>query len=129
MELTGVDNPLDGEDVGSNARLALADLDGDGDLDLLAGESYGTYRYYENTGDALAPTFTQRFGADHPLDGEDNGNVPSPALGDLDGDGDPDLVTGVGDGTFDTYYLPEPSRGLMFAAGAALLRLLRRRRP
>ena len=32
-EKTGGENPFDGRDVGSNAAPALADVDGDGDLD------------------------------------------------------------------------------------------------
>ena len=52
----------------------------------------------------------------------------SPALGDLDGDGDPDLVTGASDGTFAVHYLPERGHGALLGAGAALLAWLRRLR-
>jgi hypothetical protein len=40
----------------------------------------------------------------------------------MDGDGDLDLV----DSAAFVYYAPEPTRGLLFGAGALLLRLLAR---
>lgn len=51
-----------------------------------------------------------------------------PTLGDLGGDGDLDVVSGNAGGTFSTYFVPEPLRGLMLGAGIVLLRGLGRPR-
>jgi hypothetical protein len=126
LERTGAANPLDGQDVGDRSAPALADLDGDGDLDLVAGNLTGTFAYFENSGSATSPAFVLRTGAANPLDSKDVGFFAVPALGDLDGDGDSDVVAGDNAGTFHTYYLPEPAQGLMLGAGAALLKLLER---
>ncbi len=123
---TGAANPLDGVDVGSDSLPALGDLDGDGDLDLVAGEFDGAFFYYENTGSATAPAFALRTGPASPLDGEDVGFIGAPALGDLDADGFLDLVAAGADRAFHTWYLPEPGGGLMLAAGLSLLALLER---
>lgn len=83
-------------DVGSDAMPALADLDGDGDLDLLVGnridtvaDTAGTIAWFENTGSATSPSFRHR------------GMLPmqrefhyAPTVADLDGDGLPDLLLG-----------------------------------
>ncbi|MFN6473822.1 MAG: beta strand repeat-containing protein [Nostoc sp. SerVER01] len=45
---TGSNNPFNGIDVGRYAPPALADIDGDGDLDAIVGELYGTLNYYQN---------------------------------------------------------------------------------
>ncbi|MCA9096171.1 MAG: VCBS repeat-containing protein, partial [Planctomycetaceae bacterium] len=100
---TGTDNPLNGEDVGSLSLQVLGDLDGDGDLDLIAGNSQGTLDYFKNTGTAIAPVYAKQTGANNPLDGVYLGFTTAPALGDLDGDGDLDLIVGNLDGQF-TYY-------------------------
>jgi hypothetical protein len=69
----------------------LADLDGDGDLDLILGSSENSLLYYQNTGTPTAPAFSAGpdvFAPVGVLDAEVGVCV------DLDGDGDPDLVTG-----------------------------------
>ena len=77
---------------GSNATPALGDLDGDGDLDLMIGESSGALNYYENVGSPAEPNF--EFVSDEY--GEiDIGRRSFPKLVDHDGDGDLDLVVGT----------------------------------
>ncbi len=80
--------------VGRRSAPLLADLDGDGDLDLLVGSESDGLALFLNTGTRFAARF-ERDSAFAPA-------VPSlaaPAAGDLDGDGDLDLVVGeVGGG-------------------------------
>lgn len=84
-------------DVGSEAMPVLADLDGDGDLDLLIGnkiapdtDTTGTITWFENTGTLTAPQFRDR--GLLPLRGEFH---YAPTVADLDGDGLPDLIVGT----------------------------------
>ena len=94
---TGAANLLDG--INQSQYLvtdhSLADLDNDGDIDLIVSDAWGTIAYYENTGTATSPNFTRRTGAANPLDFIDEGHRSlAPELADLDNDGDLDLILG-----------------------------------
>lgn len=98
-ERTGANNPFNAI-TGDNAP-ALADLDGDGDPDLITGK-----RYYQNTGSTVTPVFTLRTGAQSPLPDLAWLDGMVPELADTDGDGDFDLaaVSGIIGGGFLLYY-------------------------
>ncbi|HEX5065389.1 MAG TPA: FG-GAP-like repeat-containing protein, partial [Myxococcota bacterium] len=119
VALTGAANPLLGQDVGALARPALADLDADGDADLLVGEYGGTFLYYENTGSALSPKFAARTGSANPLLGRDVGDAAAPAFADLDHDGDFDLVAGDLTGNFDYFENTGDAEAPAFASALA----------
>ena len=76
---------------GSNTTPALADLDGDGDLDAVVGESSGTLNLYTNTGTSSSPVF--ELVTDEFLDA-DVGRRSYPVFADIDNDGDMDLLVG-----------------------------------
>lgn len=76
---------------GSHATPGLGDLDGDGDLDLLVGESSGEINQYENVGGPTDPRFELVTEAAWDID---VGRRSVPVLRDLDGDGDLDMIVG-----------------------------------
>ncbi|EKQ52097.1 MAG: PDK repeat-containing protein [Methanobacterium sp. Maddingley MBC34] len=79
------------------ANPALADLDGDGDYDLLIGLESGICYAYENTGTTSSPVWTAKTAWNTPDIGSGN-NYAAPCFADLDGDGDYDLLIGASDG-------------------------------
>ncbi len=91
---------------GRNTTPALGDLDGDGDLDLLLGESSGALNYYRNAGGPRAPAFEL---VSDEFQDIDAGRRSIPFLLDWDGDGDLDLALGS-EGSGVRIYLNEGSR-------------------
>ncbi|MCP4701566.1 MAG: VCBS repeat-containing protein [Gammaproteobacteria bacterium] len=85
-------NPFIGVYVGNNSVPVLADLDGDDDLDVFIGAADKTIRYYQNNGSpSIAGPFIPVTGLANPLSPLPPYNV-APAVGDLDHDGDTDIV-------------------------------------
>lgn len=85
-----------GIDVGSNSVPTLADVDFDGDLDLVCGNLFGDLSFFENVeGEWIEEgTYVEGLVVDQNA---------TPAFGDLDNDGDPDLIIGQYSGTFSYY--------------------------
>ncbi len=108
---TGDDNPFNGINVGYSSKPTLADIDGDGDLDLVVGKDYGTLKYYQNTGTTSNPAYEAKTGGSNPFNGIDVGGYSTPILADIDGDGDLDLVVGEENGTLKYYYNQQPVDG------------------
>ncbi|MCK4733693.1 MAG: VCBS repeat-containing protein, partial [Methanophagales archaeon] len=77
-------------DLEMGSKPAFADLDNDGDYDVLIGEGPTGATYgYENTGNASSQNWTRKPSWDPPIEGLMGAK---PALADLDGDGDYDLL-------------------------------------
>ncbi len=84
---------LDGVTAGRRSAPALADLDGDGLLDLVLGREAGGLAVYRNAGTRNAPRFVEDASFTLPLP-----PMSSPALADLDGDGALDVLAGSAGG-------------------------------
>ncbi|MEM8602153.1 MAG: T9SS type A sorting domain-containing protein, partial [Bacteroidota bacterium] len=68
----------------------LADLDADGDLDVVTVDRAGVLRYFENVGTPTKPRVVERTGDESPVSGI--ANLKDVEFADLDGDDDIDLI-------------------------------------
>ena len=75
---------------GAHGSPRLADMDGDGDLDLMLGSWTGRIRYARNVGTATSPSYEYVGWVDGIQ--STSSSYPTMGLGDLDSDGDLDLV-------------------------------------
>lgn len=71
---------------------AFADIDGDGDMDMLEGSYYGNMYYYKNIGTATSPSFDSP--QNNPFGLTSTYIIAAPDFVDIDNDGDLDLFVG-----------------------------------
>ncbi|HOJ19299.1 MAG TPA: FG-GAP-like repeat-containing protein [Ignavibacteriaceae bacterium] len=81
----------------SYSRPSFADVDNDGDFDLMFGRSSGNVTYYENTGSKKSPVWTLNTTLFNGIKVKQNARI---GVADVDGDGKKDLIIGEYDGNF-----------------------------
>jgi hypothetical protein len=92
----------------------FADLDNDGDMDMLSGDYNGNFYYYQNTGTASAPAFAAV--ALNPFGLMATGGYSHPTFIDMDSDGDKDMMSGDSNGNFRYYQNTGTAAAPAFAA-------------
>ena len=90
-----VDSSYFDEGMGNNMAPAFGDLDGDGDFDALVGDYNGEISFFLNDGSPTEPNFSYQ-GKFLEID---LAGRATPALGDVEGDGDLDLYVGDKNGS------------------------------
>ena len=98
---TSTYNPFGLGDAGSYASPTLADIDGDGDLDILVGERFGDTLLFRNIGTVNSPVF-DAIPIANPFGLSNVGTWASPTFADIDSDGDLDAFVGAKEGV--TYF-------------------------
>ena len=96
--------------LGSTTSPVFADVDGDGDSDLVVGLHDGTLKYYRRNASNSPILFTELTKSDNPFNGVDVGTDATPEFADINGDNKLDLVLGARDGTL-RYFLNESASG------------------
>ncbi len=98
-------NPLPAPYRIEQPRVAVVDIDGDGDLDIFTGNYDGDIQFFRNNNGAGPLTSVKRFtevtGSGNPLSGVNKGQYAAPAFVDVDGDGDFDMLLGVNNPNYD----------------------------
>ncbi len=96
---TTMSDQFSGIDVGYHSTPSFTDLDGDGLLDLIIGESSGTLKHYEQVAadSAAFNLVSENF------NGIDVGYYSAPIFRDLDGDGLLDMIVGKENGQLNHY--------------------------
>ena len=98
--LTQISNPFGQVYFGRQASPGAIDFDNDGLVDLvMTGQSGEGFRSFRNNGDG---SFTELTGGANPMAGHTSFGLPSLAAGDVDGDGDDDLL--AADGSYISYF-------------------------
>lgn len=89
--------------IPDGASPALADVDDDGDLDMLLGMRDGSLSFYRNTGTATNPIYTLENNIFGGIDFSTSRRALYPTVADIDGDGIQDLITADDSGALRIY--------------------------